>query len=481
MSGSGASGPSIVWLRDDLRLHDNPALVAAAARDGAVVPLYVLDEESDGLRHLGGASRWWLHHSLDALSQAFADLGSPLVLRRGAPLNVVGEIVRETGAKALFWNRRYDAAGIEVDRRIKAGMRDGGLTVESFSANLLHEPWELATGSGQPYRVFTPFWKAARQAPAPRAPLPAPKRLDAPGKAVPGNSLGTWNLLPRTVDWAGGLRETWTPGEAGARARLAAFLDGSLSGYSSRRDRPDRNSTSMLSPHLRFGEIGPVQISHAALARGDGRDVHKFLAEVGWREFSYHLLFHNPDLATRNYRSRFDAMPWRRAPAQLEAWKRGQTGYPVVDAGMRQLWHTGWMHNRVRMVAASLLIKHLLIDWREGEAWFWDTLVDADPANNPASWQWVAGSGADAAPYFRIFNPVLQGEKFDPSGDYVRRWVPEIAKLPDKHLHSPWTASAGTLRDAGVELGRTYPAPIVDHAMARHRALEAFGESPAEG
>ncbi|MGC2810672.1 MAG: deoxyribodipyrimidine photo-lyase, partial [Bradyrhizobium sp.] len=327
-------------------------------------------------------------------------------------------------------------------------------------------------------RVFTPFWKRVLRSGNPPQPLPAPMRLGT----VPGlgsDRIESWGLEPTRPDWAGGLRETWRPGEPSARLQLGAFLRGGVAGYAGDRDRPDRDGTSRLSPHLRFGEISPRQVWHAARFAMAGRpvfssDIDKFLSELGWREFCRHLLFDVPDLATRNLQPSFDAFPWKNDDKALRAWQRGQTGYPLVDAGMRELWHTGVMHNRVRMVAASFLVKHLLIDWREGEKWFWDTLVDADPGSNPANWQWVAGSGADAAPYFRIFNPVLQGEKFDPDGVYTRRWVPELGQLPAGVIHEPWNAAPLELAGAGIRLGKTYPKPIIDHRVGRERALAAY-------
>ena len=383
---------------------------------------------------------------------------------------VRGRLVRETGAEALSWTRRYDAAGIATDTAIKAAL-GASLAVESFNGKLLAEPWEISTRAGGPFRVFTPFWRALLASGEPAAPLPAPRALAAaarPPGAVPLESL---RLLPTKPDWAGGLRAMWTPGEAGAAARLTAFLDDTLAHYADGRDRPDAAAISRLSPHLAFGEISPRQVlaatRHAAAAAPRvSRGAEKFLSEIGWREFSYHLLFHNPDLARENFDRRFDAFEWGAPNAShLEAWKRGRTGYPIVDAGMRELWATGFMHNRVRMIAASFLIKHLMIDWRIGEQWFWETLCDADPASNPASWQWVAGGGADAAPYFRIFNPILQGEKFDPDGAYVRRWVPDLKDVPTKFVHKPWLAPHPP---------RNYPNPIVDHATSRARALAAF-------
>jgi deoxyribodipyrimidine photo-lyase len=347
--------------------------------------------------------------------------------------------------------------------------------VESFNGSLLFEPWAIKTNGGGPFQVFTPFWRACLAAEPPAPPLAAAKRIVAPEGAVVSDTLGSWRLLPVAPDWAGGLRETWTAGEAAARRRLADFLDEKLAAYREERDRPDLESTSRLSPYLAWGEISPRQIWHAARhADAGGRETGKFLSELGWREFSWHLLYHHGSLPEENFRPAFDRFPWAGDEDSLAAWQAGRTGYPIVDAGMRQLWRTGWMHNRVRMVAASFLVKHLLVHWRAGEEWFWDTLVDADLANNAASWQWVAGSGADAAPYFRIFNPVLQGERFDPAGDYVRRFVPELARLPDAWIHKPWLAPASVLGAADVNLGTTYPRPLVEHDGARRRALAAF-------
>ncbi|WP_371345823.1 deoxyribodipyrimidine photo-lyase [Ancylobacter sp. IITR112] len=468
---------ALVWFRDDLRLDDNPALHAAQASGCPLLLVFIHDEETSGQRPLGGAARWWLGRSLKALEAAVMAKGGELLLRRGPALNTLTRLAREVNAHTVYWNRRYGAAEIAVDTAVKSTLCQNGIAAESFGGNLLHEPWKVETQSGGPFRVFTPFYRRARM-----MTLRMPSRPGAHWRFghLPANErLEDWDLEPRSPDWAGGLRAAWTPGEEGAREALTGFIDGAISGYAERRDRPDLPSTSRLSPHLRFGEISPHRVLAALRhAEADGsaatRDVEKFVSEVYWREFSYHLLFHFPEIGTANFNNRFDAFAWEDTPALLRAWQRGMTGYPIVDAGMRQLWQTGWMHNRVRMVAASFLIKHCLTDWRRGEAWFWDTLVDADPANNPASWQWVAGSGADAAPYFRIFNPVAQGEKFDPSGDYVRRYVPELAALPSETIHRPWEATPEVLRQAGVRLGDTYPRPIVNHALARDRALERF-------
>ncbi|HVI29141.1 deoxyribodipyrimidine photo-lyase [Hansschlegelia sp.] len=485
MTSPGSRSPcALIWFREDLRLADNPALTAAVASGVPVTALFVLDETTDGFRPLGGASRWWLAQSLKAHGRECAKTGLPFAVRKGPERAVIERAVRECGATRVLWSRRYGEPEATIDADLQRALEESGVAVETLGGRLLHEPDAVRSGSGAPFKVYTAFWRAARAGGPPRAPLPAPSRADVvAGPQLAGDELGDLGLEPRGgPDWARGLRASWTPGEAGARAALDAFLDGGLRGYAAARDRPDLSGTSRLSPHLRFGEISPVQLWHAseaAMAEGSAqaRDVEKFRGELGWREFAYHLLAAFPDMARRNAAARFDDFPWRQPEAaELKAWRRGLTGYPIVDAGMRQLWRTGWMHNRVRMITASFLIKDLLVDWRIGEAWFWDTLVDADPANNAVSWQWVAGSGADAAPYFRVFNPVLQGRKFDPSGDYVRTFLPELGEIPTKWIHAPWEAPAEALSAAGVELGRHYPRPIVDHAAARKRALAALAQ-----
>ncbi|WP_434810939.1 cryptochrome/photolyase family protein [Microbacterium sp. bgisy189] len=415
---------TLVWLRDDLRLADNPALRAAADRDEPVVVLYVLDEESTGIRPLGGAAKWWLHGSLERLGERIAERGSTLVLRRGRAADVVPSVAADVDASAVFWNRRYGGPERTVDTGIKAALREDRREASSFSASLLFEPWTVRTGAGTPYAVFTPFWKACLALAAPRGPVAEPRELAVPRRRVDSDALDDWGLLPRHPDWAGGLREAWTPGETAARHRLREFIADDAAHYDRARDEPDAGATSLLSPRLRWGELSPHQVWHAAVE--SGAPLHGFLSELGWREFAWHTLFHAPDLATKNLRPQFDAFPWPRLrPTLLEAWQRGRTGIPLVDAGMRELWRTGFMHNRVRMVTASFLVKNLLVHWHHGEEWFWDTLVDADAANNPFNWQWVAGSGADAAPYFRVFNPELQAKKFDPQGRYIARWAPD--------------------------------------------------------
>lgn len=448
------ASPSLVWFRDDLRLADHPALRAAIERDEPLIALYVLDEESDGVREIGGAARWWLHHSLASLRDRLHDKGATLILRRGTAADVVPQVVADTGAGAVFWNRRYGGPEREIDAGLKARLREDGLTVESFAANLLYEPWTVRTGSGTPYGVYTPFSRAVQKLPSPRDPLPEPREISGLRTRAASDDLDDWALLPTKPDWAQGLRDTWEPGEPAARARLREFLDDDLGEYSKYRDEFAGGVTSNLSPRLRWGELSPYQVWKDTVEhRGSGAHAQSatgFLSEVVWREFAWHVLFHFPELATKNWRSEYDAFPWPRLkPSHLEAWQRGRTGVAVVDAGMRQLWHTGVMHNRVRMVTASFLCKNLLIDWRRGEQWFWDCLVDADAASNPFNWQWVAGSGADAAPYFRVFNPDTQRQKFDPHDEYVRQWAPEF-------------------------LSDDPPEPMVDLKETRQAALDAY-------
>ena len=458
---------SIVWFRNDLRLADNPALIAGLGSGRPVVPVYVLDEETEGVRPPGAASRWWLHHSLQALDASLRALGSRLILRRGPAEQVIGELAAECDASAVYWNRAYDQGSRERDARLKQAFDGRGVAARKPEG----QPAVRAVGGEDAGRralqglhavlARLPQPAVARSAAAGAQHLPAPAHWPA------SDQLAAWRLLPGAPDWAGGLGAAWTPGEAGASR--ASRHSSTTRWRATARRATCRRSTAPRGCR----RIWPSARSRRARSggpratRGLSAATEKFLTELGWREFAYHLLFHFGDLAQRNFRPEFDAFPWADDDDALEAWQRGRTGYPIVDAGMRELWATGWMHNRVRMIVASFLIKDLLIDWRDGERWFWDTLVDADLANNAAGWQWVAGSGADAAPYFRIFNPVLQGEKFDPGGDYVRRWVPELASLPAETIHRPWTAA----RKLPPEI---YPARIVDHAAARERALRAF-------
>jgi deoxyribodipyrimidine photo-lyase len=407
------------------------------------------------------------------------------MLRKGAAADVVTALVKETKADAIYWNRRYGAAR-EIDARIKKQLKADGVAAHSFNGSLLVEPMDLRNGSGDAYKVYTPFWRALQQTLALPPASPEPRQLHSFGN-VKSDQAADWGLHPSGPDWSAGLADTWTPGETGARQRLREFLKDAIHGYAGNRDLPAMDCSSHLSPHLHFGEISPAQVWRAAMhALDDGaapaRDIQKFLSELAWRDFSHHLLFDDPKMTRLSWRREFEDVAWRKVPKkEFAAWSKGLTGYPIVDAGMRQLWATGYMHNRVRMIAASFLTKDLLAHWRKGEEWFWDTLVDADEANNAMGWQWIAGSGADAAPYFRVFNPVLQGEKFDPKGEYIRQWVPELAELPAKLIHKPWEASAAELTAAGVTLGETYPEPMLDHAAARKRALDAYGEVKKSG
>lgn len=471
--------PIIVWFRNDLRVADNPALIAAATSGKPVIALYILDDETPGKWKPGGAARWWLHHALAALQAALAKRGAALVLHRGRAEDVIVAVAAETGAQGVYWNRCYEPFAIARDTRIKEALQTAGLAAASFNGSLLFEPWEIATRQGGFYKVYTRFWHAVRDRGDPPPPGPAPVRIEAPAKLVKSDALEDWGLLPSAPDWAGGLRRRWQPGEAGAKARLRAFLQSGLDGYTDRRDFPADAVTSNLSAFLHTGDISPRQIWHETLkTAGWSEAAEKFLKEVVWREFAYHVFYHLPTLPEQPMAARFREFPWADDDTHLACWQQGRTGYPMVDAGMRELWQTGHMHNRVRMVTASFLVKHLLLPWQAGEAWFWDTLVDADLAVNAFSWQWVAGCGADAAPYFRIFNPILQGSKFDPDGAYIRTYVPEIAQLPDKYLFAPWEAPDAVLKDAGVVLGTTYPRPVVAHKQARERALAAFKSLP---
>ncbi|ROH93440.1 deoxyribodipyrimidine photo-lyase [Stagnimonas aquatica] len=479
---------AIVWLRRDLRLADQPALHAAAQRHARVLPLYLHAPEEESPWLPGAASRWWLHHSLSALAESLAALGSPLLIRRGPSTEALRQLARETGAGAVYWTRLYEPTGIARDRMVKEALRADGLLAESFNAALLFEPWELKTGGGEPYRVFSPFWRnaEARLDHLP-APLPAPARLSPPERSVAGLSIAELNLLPR-IPWDEGFYPHWTPGEAGARQRLEQFAASAIGRYKEQRDQPAVPATSGLSPHLHFGELSPrsalLAAREAARTASPGwlASAEHFVRELGWREFSHHLLFHYPATDRLPMYDKFAAFPWRQPDdyaSDLAAWQQGRTGIPIVDAGMRQLWQSGWVHNRVRMIVASLLTKNLLIPWQEGAQWFWDTLVDASLPQNSLGWQWSAGCGADAAPYFRIFNPVLQGEKFDPEGSYTRRWLPELARLPAKYLHRPWEAPSEIRRAAGLGLDSVYARPIVDLARSRDRALAAYEQIKA--
>ena len=467
-----SDGPILVWFRRDLRLVDNPALCWAAERERPVIPFYVLDKESGG-RPPGGASRWWLHGSLQSLDAALISLGSRLVLRRGSLSRIVPELMRETGAVAIAWNRVPDPAAAQDEKIVGELCRNGGLQTESFPAALLFDPGSILTSTGTPFRVFTPFWRKCLSLGIDRGCLDMP-RWASPARWPESCPLDDLELRRGARMWDSGLHQAWRPGESGAWARLEQFLPEALQDYRGQREAPGRAGTSRISPHLHFGETGPRRIVRRIDDLGLSARADPFLRQLGWREFCQYLLHHFPQMTRASLRPEFDRMPWRHDSEGLRRWQKGTTGYPLVDAGMRELRTTGWMHNRVRMVTASFLTKNLLVDWRKGADWFLDTLVDADAANNAAGWQWVAGSGADAAPWFRIFNPVTQSRRFDPRGLYLRRWLPELRALPDKFIHEPWKAPPSVLSDADVELGRSYPLPMVDLQFTRKRALMSY-------
>lgn len=463
---------SILWLRNDLRLKDNPALHAAIAGGCNIVPVYILDDETAGDAKMGGASRWWLHHSLTSLAASLAERGAPLILRRGDARAIIPALAAQTGATAIHAARAFEPAQRAVDKSLHDTLSAQGIAFHRHLSISLFPPERIKNKTGGVYGVYTPFSRACFEAGISEEFFPAPQTI--PGIAnIESDHLADWALLPTKPNWAGGLKAAWQPGEAGAETLLAAFLSGPIATYDESRNIPGIPGTSKLSPHVHFGEISPRAVFHRAAA-ATGKGVQTFLKELLWREFAIYLLWHHPNLASKPIRENFADFPWVDDPKGLKAWQQGQTGVPIVDAGMRELWQTGWMHNRVRMITASFLVKHLLIAWQTGEAWFWDTLAEADLAANAASWQWVAGCGADAAPYFRIFNPVLQGLKFDADGAYVRRYVPEIAGLPDKFIHCPWDAPESVLTNAGVTLGKTYPRPIIELSHGRDRALAAF-------
>lgn len=477
--------PIILWFRQDLRLSDNPALTAAIDSGHPIIPLYILDDENAAEWKMGGASRVWLHHALDALNK---DLSNNLILQKGDATEIIPDIISKTGAKALYWNRCYEPWRIKRDEGIKSFIKESmnDIDVQSFNGSLLWEPWTIKNQAGLPYKVFTPYFrKGCLVSTPPREPLPKPENITY-ADAEQGLKLEELKLRPvKERGWDKPLIQHWEISEAGAQQRLADFLDDGLQNYKKGRDHPADENTSRLSPYLHFGQISPNQAWYAAQERGTVEgwesDRDHFLSELGWREFSYSLLYHFPTITWENLQPRFSEFPWKTDKSEaLEKWQRGMTGYPIVDAGMRQLYETGYMHNRVRMIVGSFLVKNMLTHWHLGEEWFWDCLVDADLASNAASWQWIAGCGADAAPYFRIFNPMTQSRKFDAEGAYIRRFVPELKDLSDKDIHAPWEAPDGVLRAAGVELGVTYPKPMVDHSEARDRALEAFKSTKSE-
>ncbi|MGC3982017.1 MAG: deoxyribodipyrimidine photo-lyase [Steroidobacteraceae bacterium] len=464
---------ALLWVRRDLRLADNPALRHALSEAQQVIPVYIHAPEEEAPWVLGAASQWWLHHSLTALSESIEKRGSRLLVRSGDSLKVLQQLIKETGATLVCWNRLYEPAVIARDTHIKQVLKDQGLTVSSHNAALLFEPWTIRNQQDKPFRVFTPFWRHCQKQLAQQpALLAAPKRLPQVPATLASQPIVKLQLLP-SIPWDSGFKQQWRPGEAGAQQHLQRFVDQGVQDYSSERDRPDHHGTSCLSPHLHFGEISPRQI---VTALAESSTAESYVREIGWREFAHHLLYHFPHTVDKPLDARFENFQWQKNKAGLKAWQRGMTGIPLVDAGMRELWHTGWMHNRVRMIVASFLTKNLRIHWLEGARWFWDTLVDADLAANTLGWQWTAGCGADAAPYFRVFNPVLQAERFDPQCAYIRNWVPELAALPDKWIAKPWTAPETELLRAKITLGKIYPKPIVDLSVSREQALAAYGE-----
>lgn len=468
--------PIIIWFRQDLRVEDNPALLAAIESKSPLIALYIYSPEEEGAWSYGGASRWWLHYSLKSLSNELSHHGLKLTLRRGSSISILEDLIQKTDAQAVYWNRRYEPSSIKRDAAIKETLHQKGIEAKSYNANLLFEPWTVSNKQKKPFQVFTPFWKTCLSLPEPAEPIHIP-RAKPENIDVDSLSLDDLDLLPK-IHWDQGIKAHWKPGAPEAKKILSEFSQDAIYHYKERRDRPDLAGVSKLSPYLHFGEISPRMVWHFVKAHCD---IHKegvecYLRQLGWREFAHHLLYHFPHTPENPLRENFDRFPWNAQADWLKAWQKGLTGYPIIDAGMRQLWTTGWMHNRLRMIVGSFLVKDLLISWKEGAAWFWDTLVDADLANNTLGWQWIGGCGADAAPYFRIFNPITQGEKFDPEGAFVRQWVPEIAALPDRWIHKPWEASAIELRSYGVTLGHTYPHPLVDHDKARLKALAAFNE-----
>ncbi|MAI36589.1 deoxyribodipyrimidine photo-lyase [Alteromonas sp.] len=466
---------SIMWFRQDLRVNDNPALNAACDM-GKILPIYIYDDTTPDGRAPGSASQWWLHHSLTSLNDR---LNGHLKIFKGDPKVLISKIMESIKAKAIFWNRCYEPWQINRDKEIKKQLIDSEFEAYSSNGSLLWEPMKVLKKDGTPYKVYTPYYRnGCLKIEEPRYPKAPPARITYADDEYKDDGLDALNLLPE-IKWDSTISKMWKPGEEGAADNLSEFIQHAARQYKDGRDIPSMKGTSRLSPHLHFGEVSPNQVWYAIkdkFGATEDKSIDTYLSELGWREFSYYLLFHFPTLPNKNFNDKFDKFPWRKDAKALKAWQTGNTGIPIVDAGMRELWQTGYMHNRVRMIVGSFLVKNLLLSWHEGERWFWDTLLDADLASNSAGWQWVAGSGADASPYFRIFNPILQGEKFDKKGKYVRKYCPELKDLPDKYIHKPWETPGVIAKDAKLELGKSYPEPIVDLKASRQRALDAFQE-----
>ena len=470
---------TLVWLRHDLRLSDNPALYHAAYNKTPIIPVFIYDPDAMD-RDYGAAQKWWLHHALHSLRDNFKKHGVDLLVRQGNSGDILNDLISETGATSVTWNRSYEKWSIDRDSEIKEGLKDRGIEAESYQANVLFEPWTIKNGSGTHYKVFTPYYKKCMEGGANiDDPLPTPNSMVNASHSLNIGEISDFNFLP-DIRWDQKMADHWDISEDGAWDRMRVFFKNGLDDYKDGRDCPSIDKTSKLSPYLRWGMISPRSIWHETNLYVEAHDASEtqkkeYLREVIWREFTHHLLYYYPDMRSKPLQDKFEYFPWKNYDRYLTQWQKGETGYPIVDAGMRQLWQTGWVHNRVRMIVGSLLVKHLLQPWQHGEDWFWDCLVDADPANNTAGWQWIGGCGADASPYFRIFNPITQGDKFN-AHDYVREFVPELKNIPDKYLFNPWEAPAGDLKMAGVELGKTYPEPLVTHKEGRERAMDAFQE-----
>lgn len=466
--------PSIVWFRQDLRVEDQPALNAAIEKGGPIIPLFIWAPDEEKEWEPGAASRWWLHGALSRLQKKLKELGLDLIFRQQPTVQAILEITKETGADALFANQRYEPDAVKQEHLIKAELKKNHIQVHFFNGSLLFDPWEILNKQQKPYQVFTHFWKFCTAFCECQPSILTPKSVFTYTGSIRSDLLEQLNLLP-VIRWDQGLYNRWQPNTLNSCDFLQKAIDSTIIHYNQTRDLLAEEGTSSLSPYLHYGEISPRMIWNEVKKKlGTQGDAEIFLRQIGWREFAYYLLYHFPHMPSQPLKSSFNTFNWGNNSSLLHAWQKGMTGYPVVDAAMRQLWQTGWMHNRARMIAGSFLVKDLLIDWRKGARWFWDTLVDADLANNSMGWQWISGCGVDAAPYFRIFNPVTQGEKFDPNGEYIRRWVPELSALSNRWIHKPWETPVPLLKEAGVQLGINYPAPIVDHAVARKKALNIY-------